>query len=87
MPAIIDFLGYDPLPSANTLAEQLVRQRTSLGLVAERVGETPGCPPGTLARWERKEREPTGVFLNRVRRFVADKEAQSSETCPAGWLC
>ena len=24
MPAIIDFLGYDPLPEANTLGEQLV---------------------------------------------------------------
>ena len=32
MPAIIHFLGYNPLPAANTLAEQLVRQRTSPGL-------------------------------------------------------
>jgi len=30
MPAIMNFLGYDPLPQANTLAEQLVRHRTSL---------------------------------------------------------
>jgi len=28
MPAIIRFLGYNPLPAASTLAEQLVRQRT-----------------------------------------------------------
>ena len=31
-PAIIRFVGYNPLPTANTLAEQLVRQRTSPGL-------------------------------------------------------
>src|SRR4051794_14405847 len=31
MPAIIDFLGYNPLPSARIRAERLVRHRTSLG--------------------------------------------------------
>jgi hypothetical protein len=30
MPAIIKFLGYNPLAEAKTLAEQLVRQRTTL---------------------------------------------------------
>ncbi len=32
MPAIIRFLGYDPLPLANTVAEELVRRRMSLAL-------------------------------------------------------
>jgi len=31
MPAIIRFLGYNPLPKATTLGERLVRRRTSLG--------------------------------------------------------
>jgi hypothetical protein len=32
MPAIIQFLGYNPLPEAKTVAEPLVRHRTALGL-------------------------------------------------------
>lgn len=35
MPAIIRFLGYNPLPEVRTLAEQLVRQRTMQGLSRE----------------------------------------------------
>ena len=32
IPAVIDFLGYNPLPRAETLSERLVRHRTSVGL-------------------------------------------------------
>ena len=32
MAAVIAFLGYKPLPETSSLGEQLVRQRTSLGL-------------------------------------------------------
>ena len=70
MPAIIDFLGYDPLPTANTLAEQLVRKRTSLGLSQKESAERLGVDPGTLAKWEQGKREPQGVFLERVKRFL-----------------
>jgi transcriptional regulator with XRE-family HTH domain len=31
--------------------------------------------PGTLARWERGEREPTGAFLDRVKRFLQGVDA------------
>jgi hypothetical protein len=31
MPAIIDFLGYDPLPAAKSWGERRVRYRTTLG--------------------------------------------------------
>jgi transcriptional regulator with XRE-family HTH domain len=58
MPAIIDFLGYDPLPVANTLAERLVRQRTGLELSQKESAERLGVDPSTLAKWERGEREP-----------------------------
>jgi transcriptional regulator with XRE-family HTH domain len=73
MPAIIEFLRYNPLPAANTLAEQLVRQRTSLGLSQKESAGQIGVDPGTLARWERGEREPAGGFLERVRRFLANE--------------
>jgi site-specific DNA recombinase len=74
MPAIIRFLGYNPLPAANTLAEQLVRRRTSLGLSQKQAAREVGVDPGTLARWERGEREPTGVFAERAQSFVSVSE-------------
>ena len=52
MPAIIGFLGYNPLPAANTLAEQLVRQRTKLGLSQKESARELAVDQGTLAKWE-----------------------------------
>ena len=75
-PAIIRFLGYNPLPEAKTLAEQLVRYRTTLGLSREWAALELGVDAGTLARWERGEAEPTGEFLNRVKRFFDGEPAQ-----------
>jgi len=49
MPAIIDFLGYDPLPQPNTLAEQLVRKRTGRGMSQEESARELGVDPSTLA--------------------------------------
>ena len=68
----IEFLGCDPLPPASTLAEQLVRKRTSLGLSQEESAKRLGVDPSTLAKWERGERKPGGVFLGRVKRFLED---------------
>jgi transcriptional regulator with XRE-family HTH domain len=70
MPAIIRFLGYNPLPAADTLGGRIVRHRTSLGMTREEAAKRLGVAPGTLARWERGEREPAGVLLERVRRSL-----------------
>jgi transcriptional regulator with XRE-family HTH domain len=72
-PAIIDFLGYDPLPAADTMAEQLIRQRTSLGLSQKEAAGRIGVDPGTLAKWEQGKREPASGFLGRVERFLRDE--------------
>ena len=71
MPAIIRFLGYNPLPPAGTIAQRLVRHRTSLGLSQKEAATRIGIDPGTLARWERGEREPTGVLRGTVERFLS----------------
>ena len=78
MPAIIRFLGYNPLALASTLAEQLVRQRTSLGLSQKESARQIGVDPATLARWERGEREPAGAFQARVKRFVLHGETSDA---------
>jgi transcriptional regulator with XRE-family HTH domain len=78
MPAIIRFLGYNPLPPGKGWAERLVRCRTALGLSQEEAAEHIGVDPCTLARWERGEREPTSRFAARVSTFVSAVEAKWS---------
>jgi transcriptional regulator with XRE-family HTH domain len=75
MPAIIRFLGYNPLPAADTLGGWIVRHRTSLGMTQEEAAKRLGLAPGTLVRWERGEREPAGSLLGRVERFLNDEDA------------
>jgi transcriptional regulator with XRE-family HTH domain len=72
MPGIIEFLGYNPLPEATTLGEQLVRHRTTLGMSQKEFATKLAVDPGTLARWERRGREPTGALLARVTRVLGD---------------
>jgi len=56
----------------------LVRQRTSLGLSQEEAANRIGVDQGTLAKWERTEREPAGAFRGRVKRFLQDWEASDA---------
>jgi transcriptional regulator with XRE-family HTH domain len=74
MPAIIRFLGYNPLPPADGWAERLVQCRTVLGLSQKLSAQQMGVDQCTLARWERGEREPAGGFASRALRFVAAVE-------------
>jgi transcriptional regulator with XRE-family HTH domain len=79
IPAIIRFLGYNPLPEPKVLAERLVCRRTALGLSQKDAAKRIGIDPGTLARWERGEREPTGGFLTLVKRFLNGESVPDSE--------
>jgi site-specific DNA recombinase len=75
MPAIIEFLGYNPLPAADGWAVRLVNGRTALGLSQEEAARRIGVDPSTLARWERGEREPKGRHAQRAERILAGVEA------------
>ena len=59
-PAIIGFLGYNPLPKPQTLAEQLVQARKIQGLSQKEMAKRLGVDPSALARRERGERKTTG---------------------------
>jgi transcriptional regulator with XRE-family HTH domain len=78
MPAIIRFLGYNPLPEGKTWGERLVRQRTTLGFSQKAAARRLGVDPSTLARWERGEVEPIGKLAARAERFLAAGEAEST---------
>ncbi len=84
MPAIIEFLGYNPLPTAKNTAGRLVRHRTSLGLTRQEAAARIGVDQGTLARWESGEREPTEARLVRVTRFLSEKRDERSGLRRAG---
>jgi site-specific DNA recombinase len=74
MPAIIKFLGYNPLPPAKNWADRLVRGRTTLGLSQKVFARKLNVDPSTLARWERGEREPAGQFAARAERLLSTVE-------------
>jgi DNA-binding XRE family transcriptional regulator len=75
MPAIIRFLGYNPLPPIDGWATRLVQCRTTLGLSQKEFARRLGVAQSTLARWERGEREPTGKFAVRAQPLLAEAEA------------
>jgi site-specific DNA recombinase len=80
MPAIIRFLGYNPLPPADGWADRLVHCRTARGLSQRESAEEIGVDTCTLARWERGEREPAGALAVQAMRFIAAVEMASSPT-------
>ena len=69
MPAVIRYLGNSPLPTATTLAEQLVRHRTTLGLSQQLAALNLGVDLITLAKAKRGEREPASRFSTARRVF------------------
>ena len=73
MPAIIRFLGYNPLPRPSAPGEQLVWRRTSLGMSQRALAARLEVDSSTLARWERGDRKPAGNHLTRVERFLTDE--------------
>ena len=66
IPAIIAFLGYNPMPKPEALSEQLVWYRTGKGWTQRDFAKALGVDPTTLARWERGERAPLGKYRTLV---------------------
>lgn len=80
MPAIIRFLGYNPLPPSNGWAKRLVQARTALGLTQKEAAGRIGVDQCTLARWERGEREPAGIFSEWAKCFLMEEEAHHPDS-------
>jgi DNA-binding transcriptional regulator YiaG len=70
IPALLQFLGYDPFPPAQTFADRLVTARNMLGLPQRKLALSLGVDPGTLQSWEAGRHQPTGRSLERVERFL-----------------
>jgi transcriptional regulator with XRE-family HTH domain len=63
MPAIIQFLGYNPLPAANSLPERLTSARRALGLSQRKMAGKLEVDPATLMGWESGRHQPTGKSM------------------------
>lgn len=63
LPAIIAFLGYNPIPKPDTLRAQLVWHRQGKGWTQKVFAQALGIDQSTLAGWERGERKPMGKYL------------------------
>jgi transcriptional regulator with XRE-family HTH domain len=70
VPAIIQFLGYSPLPPTSSLAERLTDARRRLGLSQRKMAEKLGVDPTTLMGWERGRHQPTEKSLGLIERAL-----------------
>jgi transcriptional regulator with XRE-family HTH domain len=74
IPAIIQFLGDDPLPPGNSLPERLATRRKVLGLSQQGMDESMGIDPDTLQGWEAGQHRPTGKSLDVIARILQSRQ-------------
>ena len=67
MPAILQFLGYDPYPKPKTLSERMFAKRRAMGWSILEAAWQLGVEQGTWGAWERGET----ILLRRHRALVA----------------
>ncbi|MGB8477993.1 MAG: helix-turn-helix transcriptional regulator [Acidobacteriaceae bacterium] len=73
IPAILNFLGYDPLPPAISLPERLAAARRRLGLSQRKMAGKLGIDPATLMGWEAGRHQPTGKSLDFIARVLQSR--------------
>jgi DNA-binding transcriptional regulator YiaG len=66
VPKVIGFLGYDPFPDPESLAERIVQYRQTNGLTQAGFARVLGINPDTLGGWERGRRRPTKIHMSRL---------------------
>jgi len=70
IPAIIQFLGYDPQPSVDSFPDRLTTARRTLGLSQRKMAEKLGLDPCTLQGWEAGRHQPTRKSLEIIGRIL-----------------
>jgi DNA-binding XRE family transcriptional regulator len=81
---IIQFLGYDPLPSGDSIPQQLLACRRILGLTQRSAAAELAIDEGTFWRYETGECNPNGERLARIREVVKRAEARATFSRWAG---
>jgi DNA-binding transcriptional regulator YiaG len=73
MPAIIQFLGYNPSLAASSLPERLATARRVLGLSQRKMARKLGVDPATLMGWEAGRHQPTDKSLDLIARVLRSR--------------
>lgn len=73
MPAMIQFLGHNPLPAASSLPERLVKARRALVLSQRKMAAMLGVDPATLMGWEAGRNQPTAKSLDLIARVLQNR--------------
>ena len=68
-PALFSFLGYDPFPSPQSLAERIAQKRRQLGLTIAQVAAMLDVDVETFAKWESGAWRPR-MSKEKVERFL-----------------
>ena len=68
---IIKWIGYNPFPAPANLGEKLWQIRMIRGITAAEASKEIGVDQTTFARWERNEKEPWGICLEKLNRWLA----------------
>lgn len=74
MPAIVRFLGYDPMPPGSSLPERLIAARRERGLTQRQMAERLGVDPGTLQDWENGRHQPTETSVILIARVLHGRQ-------------
>jgi transcriptional regulator with XRE-family HTH domain len=86
MPALLQFLGYDPLPEPKTLPERLLAKRRAMGWSIREAARKLGVDPGAWRDWEQGR-----VILYRnhrvlVARLLGLPEGEVDQDMAARWI-
>jgi transcriptional regulator with XRE-family HTH domain len=73
IPAIIQFLGYDPLPPPISFSERLAAARRVLGLSQRKMAEKLGVDPATIHDWEAGRHRPIKRSLEMIGRVFQSR--------------
>jgi len=69
LPAIFEFLGYEPEVPARSFPEALLAARRAAGLSQGQLAKGAGLDESTIAKWERGDSRPMGRTADRLRLF------------------
>jgi transcriptional regulator with XRE-family HTH domain len=69
VPAIVNFLGYQPFGPGQSFAERLRYLRRAAGLSQKKLAARAGFDETTIAKWERGDHRPTPESLRRIGRY------------------
>jgi len=70
IPAIIEWLGYDPFPVGETFGEQVTWKRKKAGLTRQRLAKRLGMNYGSIEQWERDVCKPLPTNLRKLERLI-----------------